>query len=143
MSVCGASRRVVLIFKNKVMKFLSDKQLEALKQELQLQLLRRGFTAPIAEIRETETISETKNCLEFETQPLQTTPVIFKKVTVGNFSSSVTRGAHIEVWIDVHAFWTSFSRGTNGTSLFSFHAKFSDDDSKHSVEPFNVEVSSR
>ena len=106
---------------------LSQANLNAIKESIQVELLKRGITSPIVEIK--EVTNGSSHYILFNTAEFQTVPVMFKKLWVNNFGSSVARrpksdlspdtdGEYIFVWISVHYSYESFSGGSNGTSLF-------------------------
>lgn len=108
---------------------LSQENLNAIKEFIQVELLKRSITAPIIKIEE-ESSKSHSHYIKFNTTEFQTTPVIFKKLQVNDFGSSVVRslrselnpeaeGEYISVWISVHYSYESFSGGTNGTELFN------------------------
>lgn len=108
---------------------LSAANLEAIKNAIQIELLKRGVTAPIVEIKETLGRNSSAHYLEFSTAPFQTVPVMFKKLVVSSFSTSLRKapksdlkpgieGEYIAVWISVHFTYESFEGGSNGTKMF-------------------------
>jgi len=110
--------------------FLSSDNLNAIKEEIQLNLLKRGITAPIIKIEETLSHNNYSHYIKFETAEFQTTPVMFKKLTVSAFGSGVnkkpkselsegTEGEYISVWICVNYSYEAFNGGTNFTDLFN------------------------
>lgn len=107
--------------------YLSQSNLDKMKEIIQLELLKRGITAPI--IKFEEEIYKSSHYIRFKTEPFQTIPVIFKNILVDNFSTSVNKrlkselkegieGEYIHVYIQFHYSWESFSGGTNGTPIF-------------------------
>jgi hypothetical protein len=109
---------------------LSHTQIDALKQHIQTEMLRRGYTAPIISFEEVEGRNG-QTRIEFETATFQTIPVMFKELRVTNFSSSISR-RHLEdkpevqfwgIYIEVSVRYTSFDMGSNGTKLFAVSGK--------------------
>lgn len=107
--------------------YLSQSNLDKMKEIIQIELLKRGITAPI--IKFEEEIYKSSHYIRFNTEPFQTIPVIFKNILVDNFSTSVLKkpkselregveGEYIHVWISVHFSWESFGGGTNGIKIF-------------------------
>lgn len=105
--------------------------LNEVKEVIEEQLLRRGFTAKIKTIAETNPRhNDTK--ISFDTYEFNTTPVLFKSITCSEFSSSIDEERIIEksgkkvykIWISIYASWTHFGGGTNGTQIFSMSAEF-------------------
>ena len=104
-------------------KLLSPSALENIKGILEEQLLKRGITAPIIRIEESES-----NKVNFETSTFQTTPVIFKTLKVTNFGSwIIEEEGFTTVSISVHYSYTHFSGGYNLCSLFDFKCKVKED----------------
>ena len=100
-----------------------------IKETIQLELLKRGFVAPIISFEELE--GRSGNRLEFHTESFQTTPVIFQSIQVNNFSSSVTINKDEDgketrrFWISVNVSYTHFGGGSNGCKLFDIVGKLS------------------
>ena len=69
--------------------YLSQANLEAIKETLQLEILKRGINAPIIDICETISERTFKHYLKFETSEFQTIPVMFKSIKINQFSSFV------------------------------------------------------
>lgn len=102
--------------------------LDTIKETIKIELLKRGFLAPI------EVSVEQGNypAIKVKSESFQTTPVIFKNVWISNFGGSVknetiTRRKHNDeqyeaqiarFWIDVHVGYEHFDLGSNGCKLF-------------------------
>lgn len=110
--------------------YLSAENLEAIKEAIQLELLKRGVTAPIVTMEETIGRNSSSHYINFSTAYFQTVPVMFKKLAVTNFSTSANKqpksvldpklaGEFIAVWISVHFSYESFGGGSNGTEIFN------------------------
>ena len=108
------------------MKISTLEQQQKIQKFIQTELLKRGFLAPITKFEEEETRRSGSRFI-FETSNFQTTPVIFEKIIVTNFSSSISEpkiheksGAeYFKFWISVHVSYEHFGGGSNGCSLFS------------------------
>lgn len=125
----------------KTTNYLSQENLDTIKAAIQLELLKRGVTAPIVKLE--ETTGRNQGCdhyINLETEPFQTVPVMFKKLMVSSFSTHVSKrkrselkegleGDFISVWISVHYSYESFSGGSNGTELFDINFNVFGDDS--------------
>lgn len=109
--------------------YLSAENLLKIKETIQVELLKRGVTAPIVTMKETIGRGGS-HYIEFQTTEFQTVPVMFKRVQVNNFSTSVSKrpiselqnglnGEYVKIWITVHFSYESFSGGSNGTEMFS------------------------
>ena len=107
--------------------YLSQSNLDKMKKIIQIELLKRGITAPIVKFE--EEIYKSSHYIKFKTEPFQTIPVIFKNILVDSFSTSVLKKPkselregvereYIYVWISVHFSWELFNGGTNGTTIF-------------------------
>ena len=106
------------------MKLLNEKQLANLKEELRIELMKRGFNADLGEVTETD-----KNKISFESEPFQTTPVIFKEIKLIPWSSNLKEetmehGVIINVYISINVRYTHFDLGTNGCDVFTFSCSF-------------------
>lgn len=91
-----------------------------LKEKIEIELLKRGFHAQI-----TLEYSERHKNISLISENFQTTPVIFKSITIDNFGGSVKEEIINEIpvlniWIPVHISYKHFDMGSNGCSLFSF-----------------------
>ena len=114
----------------------NQNQMNKLKDFIQDELLKRGFTAKISYFGEVSDKNGSK--FEFITEEFQTTPVIFKSIFISNFSSSITEeeierpdGSKItvhKVWISVHVSYKHFGGGSNGCNLFDVAATMYEDD---------------
>jgi len=106
---------------------ISDQKLSlvttSIKDQLQMELMKRGITAPITvELKEWR-----RGGVYFEvtSQPFQTVPVLFKEITVNNFNGHMWQEEgeqeyRIRFSIAVHASYTHFDGGSNGVKLFGF-----------------------
>lgn len=100
---------------------LVPENIEEIKNFIQLELLKRGFTAPIKEFYEKE------NRLYFKTENFQTSPVLFENIRIENFSTHISApfqhetGVQVrKVFICVHTFYNHFDGGTNTCNIFNF-----------------------
>ena len=111
-------------------KYLSKDNLEAIKEILQLEILKRGINAPIIDIFESISEKTSKHYLKFETSEFQTIPVMFKKLKIKEFGSSVQlslksnidqslEGDYISVWLSVNFLYETFECSSNYVSMFS------------------------
>lgn len=109
-------------------KLLSEGNLKFIKEVIQLELLKRGITAPIVIIE--ETINNNRHRIELETSEFQTTPVIFKTLKIIGWNTSVeikpkselkpdAIGNYILVWIPIYYTYTHFGVGSNSTEIFT------------------------
>jgi len=99
--------------------FTNEVHLEAIKEAIQIELLKRGFTAPIISIE--EKVSRTnRHRISFHTENFQTVPVLFKTIQVNEFSSEIFSSEKdvVEFYIGVHVSYTHFDLGSNSSSLF-------------------------
>jgi hypothetical protein len=104
-------------------------QKNKIKELIETELLKRGFTTKLIEFKEVGERTE-GHFIELWSKPFQTIPVLFKEVRIANFSTSVKEGTIISnnkaiipiirVWIQVCASYISFSGGNNSVSLFEF-----------------------
>ena len=110
-------------------KFLSVENLEAIKDTIQLELLKRGVIAPIVKLEEVIRKSNNHH-IELATAEFQTIPVMFKKLGVINFGTFVGKkpknelkpeleGEFISVWISVYFSYEHFNGGSNGVEMFN------------------------
>jgi hypothetical protein len=122
----------------------SIEQRKQIQDFIQMELLKRGFQAKITKFEEVK--GKNGSRLEFETESFQTTPVIFKTITVNNFSSSISEEQKHEnnpellfrkIWISVHISYEHFDGGTNGCKLFDVFAKIS---SSYSTNVFDLQT---
>lgn len=105
--------------------YLSESQLEKVKSFIQVELLKRGFLAPITTFKEVEGRYE-KHYFELETESFQTVPVIFQEIRISNFSTGigdeevrvVSKVRVRPIWISVHVSYKHFDGGSNGCKLF-------------------------
>jgi hypothetical protein len=91
-----------------------------IKEVIGTELLKRGFHTPI-----TVKYNERHNHVSITSESFQTTPVLFKSITIDNFGGSIKESFKneipvLEIWIPVHVSYTHFDLGSNGCSLFSF-----------------------
>ena len=125
---------------------LTKEQINTIKETLQIELLKRGFTAQIVEIEEVKgRHNDTR--VEFKTENFQTVPVIFKEICVRNFSSAITMRDHvradgevvpfIDVWINVNVDYNHFGGGSNGCNLFDINIEFGTDGNER---PWNIKI---
>jgi hypothetical protein len=105
----------------------NKEQLEQIQNFIQDELLKRGFQAPIIEIKEIE-----DKRIEFHTANFQTTPVLFKSLQISNFNSSfstekVNNMTLDTFWIRVSVRYEHFNGGSNGVDLFAVTGTLSGD----------------
>lgn len=102
---------------------LTNPQLDSIREYIQLELLRRGFTAKIIEF------GEDIYGINFKTEDFQTTPVLFKRLFIKssdtNISDKKTLGgvSYNDVYINVMIRHEYFDLGQNGIDLFHFKCK--------------------
>lgn len=103
----------------------SVNQISKIKEIIQVELLKRGFTAEILNF--CENVKNGKPRLEFYTATFQTTPVMFKELEIRNFSSWLTKETvenmegektFDKFTIEVAVKYTLFEGGYNWTILF-------------------------
>jgi hypothetical protein len=124
---------------------LSEKQIQSLKNVVQDELTKRGFHVKI-DLKEEEKKSGEYG-VTLTSEDFQTTPVLFKKLNIQDFGSSVREIPHkeeyggdkedliIKVWISVNIRLKTFDGGWNFTSLFNFQGVcFGEDDRIYSVK---------
>jgi len=120
---------------NSAENYLSLSNLLEIREIIQEELLKRGFTAPILKIEETVDIMGSHH-IELSTAYFQTTPVIFKKLRITNFNTSVSIGKlsdlatnatpnlldkdYVMVWVTTNLSYESFGGGSNGLNLLNF-----------------------
>ena len=106
----------------------TSSQRNSIQEKIQIELLKRGFTAQIVNFEEVSGRGNDTR-LEFNTTSFQTVPVIFKEIIVCNFSSSLVEEQitnengifnTVRVWLSVHVSYKSFEGGSNGNKLFDF-----------------------
>jgi hypothetical protein len=108
----------------------SQSQRDQLESFIQTELLKRGFQAPIEELREKHNRSQIG--IEFHTPDFQTTPVLFRKlhITSGNSSIRATERTTSDgtviynLWVSVNVRYMVFDGGSNGTKLFDVNGEF-------------------
>lgn len=110
--------------------YLTEKTLITIKNEIQTELLKRGITAQIVEFK--EYIRNNMHRIELKTEPFQTSPIMFKKLWIENFSNGVyiekdkeTGYEYYHLWISVHYSYEHFNGGFNGCKLFDFFCNIS------------------
>jgi len=110
---------------------ISSKAMDKIRETIQTELLKRGFTAQIKHFCQT---NDGKH-IQFETEPFQTVPVLFKSIQISQFSTSVSvdkeeeEGFNIlKVWVQVSARYENFDCGSNGTHLFTLNCNSYKDD---------------
>ena len=114
---------------------ITENQKGKIKELIEIELLKRGFTAKLIEFNEIEGrtgdhYGETKTMIELNSEPFQTIPVIFKEIKITNFSTSVKKSIITNsdktivpitrVWIQIYASYELFDGGSNCTALFEF-----------------------
>lgn len=142
--------------KLEIEKICTPDVLEAIRTAIGIELLKRGFTAPITlglkNARPADDSGEWYITLESE--PFQTTPVLFREIQVQHFSSTLRQDTSPEaneartergwdswkVWISVNARWEVFSGGSNGTTLFDFTCLFKAGDEGSGVRIYDIGV---
>lgn len=112
---------------------LTPQQLENVKDTIQTELLKRGFTAPILEFTQVSDKSgPTKSFqlrrLSFHTANFQTVPVLFRDLKIQSWNSSVFKSnSKVRVWVTVNCAYSIFSGGTNSSELFTIDGTFMDE----------------
>ena len=130
-------REVQFFNEQEAKNYTTQDQKDALQEIIQTELLKRGFQVPIESFEE-EIGDQGGHSIGFQTEPFQTTPVLFKEIRVVTFSKSLKQeklkndaGDDYTVtkfWMTIHASYTVFSGGTNGTQLFEITGKFYNDE---------------
>lgn len=120
------------------MELVSTKEVrETIKETIQTELLKRGFTAKIVEFEEVKGRSSTR--FKFITEPFQTVPVLFKNIVVGEFSSGIKVDEEMtekhgqkfySFYIGVNVHYEHFDMGRNSSSLFSISGTFNLNDNR-------------
>jgi len=108
---------------------LKENQIEAIKEAIRIELLKRGFTAPITLV---EREDDSYPLLKLRSEPFQTVPVIFKEMNIMNFGGNIEKikkthknfkNEDVEVEgvsfvVPVSVGYTHFDLGSNSSSLF-------------------------
>jgi hypothetical protein len=107
-------------------KNLCPETLELIKEAISVNLIKRGFHAPI-ELTGGMDRRGFEYKLALTSEPFQTTPVLFKEIRISDFGSWVksdTTDAESEgllnVGVRVHVSYEHFDGGRNGCELFTF-----------------------
>jgi len=119
-----------------------------IKEILQDELLKRGFTAKIVKLYEYKQIGGFKKYLRFYTEEFQTVPVIFKAIRVEEFNSGFTLDAKESedgkiiltqslFYISINVRYQHFKGGSNGAELFYLSGSLSED----GLDVFNIKTS--
>lgn len=90
-----------------------------IQQRLSDELLKRGFHAPITVTEQQR--KDGQSYLSVSSEPFNTTPVLFRSLTITDFGSRITKsedGRSGKVWIGVWASFTTFAGGGNYVDLF-------------------------
>lgn len=126
--------------------FTSEAQRIDIKNAIQTELLKRGFHTPIVKIHEKENQPKTKNFIKFYTEPFQTTPVLFKEITIQEFASGFfeekirtaeSTKTYYGLMIQVYVVYNHFDGGSNGCKLFDFRATLDE----NGIDIFNIRIS--
>ncbi len=135
---------------NSIEKITTNKQREAIKSFIEIELLKRGFTAKMAEFDEVRDRSG-RQFINFRTEEFNTVPVIMKAIQVDTFGSWLLKMSEEDLEklgfaeptrdiyrcaINVHVSYEHFTGGTNGCELFKMHCYFEKDD--YRVFDFNI-----
>ena len=108
---------------------LTENQLNSIKEVLKDELTKRGFHVEINLVEE-ETRSENK--LRLTSSKFQTTPVLFKELSLIDFGTKVSIKKHkdifggdkenevISVWLCVNVAYSNFDLGSNTSKIFNF-----------------------
>lgn len=111
------------------MKILTENQLNSIKDILKDELTKRGFHV---EINLVEAETRDKNKLRLSSSKFQTTPVLFKELSLTDFGTEVSIRQHkdifggdkenevISIWLSVNVAYTHFDLGSNTSKLFDF-----------------------
>lgn len=120
------------------MNILTDNQLSQIKETISVEMLKRGYTAKMIEFKEVSSNSN-RSRIEFQTEEFQTVPVMFKKINLSNFSSSISLNPELtlqhereifNVWLQVNIRYESFGGGSNGVGLFDYNCTFEKGDKR-------------
>ena len=109
--------------------YLSARNIEDIKELIQLELLKRGITAPITTLEEVIPSNGNEHKLRLSTAEFQTTPVLFKTLKMAEFSSSVTKidplkeeadtkRSYVFASISIHYSYSHFDGGSNSCRAF-------------------------
>jgi hypothetical protein len=101
----------------------SQKQRDQIQAFIQIEMLKRGFTAKIISFEEEQLRRPDETRLVFSSEPFQTVPVLFQDIVVCNFNSSFfetiePNKGYVAFWISVHVSYNHFTGGSNGCRLF-------------------------
>lgn len=95
---------------------ITKENLLSIKEKIQIELLKRGITAPI------KTIEYENNKLKVVTEDFQTNPVIFKRLWVQTWNSFIDKiDNNITLFISLNYRYEHFNGGSNGCDLFSIN----------------------
>lgn len=113
-------------------KLLSEKQLEIIKDNIQIELTKRCITASIIKIEEVPVkMNNSSTRIELKTEKFQTVPVIFKELWLESYNSSVSLledNSSVEVWLGIYYSYKHFNGGSNGCKLFTLNCQCFDVD---------------
>lgn len=122
----------------------TEGQRDSLVDLIQIELLKRGFTAKITTFQEVE--KKGSHYIEFESESFQTVPVLFKEIKISNFSTNISTGkitrkdnsqySIIKFWIQVSARYYGFGGGSNGQNIFDLSGVFYEKESR--ISEFNI-----
>lgn len=108
---------------------LSDETLKEIQNEIETALIKRGFNVPITLVQSINRDGYLR--IELSSEDFQTQPVIFRALRLQHFGGSVRATQEavniFNIWLPVNVFWESFSGGSNGTELFTFHCQIKKD----------------
>lgn len=120
----------------------TPQQIAILKGLIQTELLKRGFTSKIIPIKEKE-IKSGSNRITFESEEFNTVPVIFKRIHIREFTSSVNLEEikreddsillKKSIHIGIHVSYEHFGMGSNGCGLFNLNGHFFNDDERFHI----------
>jgi len=110
----------------------TENQRNLIKERIEIELLKRGFQVNILSF----VVLESKNKFEFISSNFQTTPVLFEKLNISNFSSYIIqKEGGFGFYIQVNVNYRLFTGGNNGFSLFSISGILIENDI------FNIQIS--
>lgn len=99
---------------------LSENTLEQIQDKIQVELLKRGFFAPV----KVEFCNKHKN-VKVTSENFQTIPVLFKSISIINFGGYIkeveeSKNKSLEIRIPVVAQCEHFDMGNNYAEIFAF-----------------------
>lgn len=110
--------------------YLTEDNLSIIKEKIQTELLKRGINTPIIKLE--EYVRNGSHYIQLQTESFQTFPVLFKKLWIESFGTSIMIDTYEEekikyyrVWIRIYYSYEHFEGGSNGCKLFNFNCNVS------------------